>query len=103
MSKGNETKASILDYVENFIDKRDNELRAATSDDEEQAPPIRGVDRDTIVIKTSADDFQRDEVVSIYFLFLRCLLCIDFFLFRIIVHQHPLILILVNLILKQIH
>lgn len=69
MSKGNETKASIINYVENFIDKRDNELNAASSGDEE-APITRGVDRDSIVIKTgggSGDNYPHDDLVNICF------------------------------------
>ncbi|CAF2381047.1 unnamed protein product [Rotaria sp. Silwood2] len=51
-------KSSIINYVENFIDKRNNELRTTMSDDN-NAPLAHGIDRDTIVIKTNVDDFPR--------------------------------------------
>jgi hypothetical protein len=65
MSKGEEAKTSILNYVENFIDKRDNELRTTVGDDEE-AHATRGVDRDKIVITSGEGDYQREPIVSIF-------------------------------------
>ena len=54
-------KQSILKYVENFIEKRDNELR--TTDDE--IPFQRGVDKESIVInRDSGDEFGRTNLVS---------------------------------------
>lgn len=67
MSKENEAKTSIINYVENFIDKRDNELNATAGDDSE-ARVTRGVDRDSIVIKTGDDNYQSEQLVSILFL-----------------------------------
>ncbi|CAF0742742.1 unnamed protein product [Rotaria sordida] len=54
-------KSSIIDYVENFIDKRNNELRATTVN-ESDVPLAHGIDRDSIVFKTDADGFQRKNV-----------------------------------------
>lgn len=54
-------KQSILKYVENFIEKRDNELR--TTDDEIPFP--RSVDKESIVInRGSGDEFGRENLVS---------------------------------------
>jgi hypothetical protein len=64
MSTKNEAKASIIDYVENFIDKRDNELRATADEDDETRVP-RGVDRSSIIITSGADNYRGEEVVSI--------------------------------------
>ena len=55
------TKESILKYVENFIEKRDNELR--TSDEEMPFP--RGVEKESIVIRRGADDgYGQENLVS---------------------------------------
>ncbi|CAF4761348.1 unnamed protein product, partial [Rotaria socialis] len=51
-------KASIRSYVENFIEKRDNELRTANNDQSDIQPP-QSVDRDSIVIETNAENFPR--------------------------------------------
>ncbi|CAF3379661.1 unnamed protein product [Rotaria sp. Silwood1] len=54
-------KTSIINYVENFIDKRNNDLRT-TMDDDDNVPLTQGIDRDSIVIKTSVDDFARQNL-----------------------------------------
>lgn len=66
MSKEQGTKASIRNYVGNFIDKRDNELRGASGDDDE-AEVASGIDRDSIVIHTGDDDYSSEKVVNILF------------------------------------
>ncbi len=65
MSNGEDIKDSILNYVENFIDKRDNQLRATTEDDDADTRATRGVDREDIVITTDADEYQRERLVSL--------------------------------------
>jgi acetoin utilization deacetylase AcuC-like enzyme len=55
----NSTKDSIIRYVENFIEKRDNELRTTTGD----TLTSRGIDKDTIVIQSGHDEYQRDRLV----------------------------------------
>ncbi|CAF2041181.1 unnamed protein product [Rotaria magnacalcarata] len=52
------TKASIISYVENFIEKHDNELRTPDSDESDIQLP-RTVDRDSIVIGTNAENLPR--------------------------------------------
>ena len=67
MSEGEKTtaptKSSIIDYVGNFIEKRDNEVRQATGDTATTQAP-RGVDRDRIVVDTDQDGFSGDISVS---------------------------------------
>lgn len=94
MSQERNVKASILNYVENFIDKRDQELRG-TSSDEDEYQRKRKVDRDAIVIKSGDEDYPLERLVNIFtkFSFLLNFL-LDFS--RIIVHQHQRISMLMN-------
>ena len=66
MSRKENKKESILNYVENFIDKRDNELRSE-SDDENDDQFTRGVDRDRITIRTDGTDFEHETLVCIFY------------------------------------
>ena len=76
MSKDENAKESILNYVENFIDKRDNELRAA-SGDEVSAPGTPKISRESIVIKSNDTDFPSETLVNQFnFLFY---LFVDFY------------------------
>ena len=69
MARKGEIKDSILNYVENFMDKRDTELRSTTGDDyQEQVSPR--VSRDSIVINAGINGSQDSLVVSIFVLFL---------------------------------
>lgn len=65
MSQERNTKNSILNYVETFIEKRDQERRASSSDDDEYQRK-RGIDRDTIIIKTVDEDYPREKPVNIF-------------------------------------
>ena len=56
-------KSSIINYVENFIDKRNNELRASADEDDATVITTE-INRDSIVIKTG-DDYQPGNAVSI--------------------------------------
>ena len=47
MEKENSPKTSIRNYVSSFIDKRDNELRTASGEDDD-TEEIPGIDRDSI-------------------------------------------------------
>jgi hypothetical protein len=58
------TKSSIINYVGDFIEKRDNQLR--TSGDEGAAQTARGVDRDAIVVDTHGNGYRREHVVSTF-------------------------------------
>ena len=53
------TKAAILNYVENFIEKRDNQRRASG----DSVIDAR-LDKDSIVINTDASNFRGDNLVS---------------------------------------
>ena len=64
MSQERNAKASILNYVENFIDRRDQELRGASSDEDDYQRKRR-IDRDAIVIKSGDDDFRLEQLVNI--------------------------------------
>jgi hypothetical protein len=57
-------KSSIINYVGNFIEKRDNQLRTSGGD-QDGAQPTRAVDRDAIVVDTNENDYEREHVVSI--------------------------------------
>ena len=57
------TKAAILNYVENFIEKRDNQRRAS-GDAVIDARSDRGLDKDSIVINTQTGSFRGDSLVS---------------------------------------
>jgi hypothetical protein len=59
------TKASIINYVENFIEKHDNELRTAAGGADNDAQSTRGVNRDSIFIKRGENDYQHESLVSI--------------------------------------
>lgn len=63
MSRDENVKESILNYVENFIDKRDNELRTA-SGDEASSPETPRVARENIVIKSSETDFPSENLLD---------------------------------------
>ena len=58
------TKSSIINYVENFIEKRDNELRTVAGDDND-AELTRGANKESIFIQSADSDFKRATFVSI--------------------------------------
>ncbi|CAF1383172.1 unnamed protein product [Adineta steineri] len=53
-------KSSIINYVENFIDKRNRELRASTGD-ESDTSATHEVNRDSIVINTGDNEYRHDK------------------------------------------
>jgi hypothetical protein len=57
-------KSSIINYVENFIEKRNSEVRAS-ADDLSNTVAANPVDRDSIVIKTGDSDYHEGDLVSI--------------------------------------
>lgn len=67
----NSPKSSILNYVENFIEKRERELGSGT-DEETGTPLTRRVDRNAIVINRSAEEFPKSNLVRI------CFYCLPF-------------------------
>ena len=64
MSQERNVKNSILNYVETFIDKRDQERRESSSDDDDYQRK-RGIDRNTVVIKEGDEDYPREKLVNI--------------------------------------
>jgi hypothetical protein len=61
MSTEHSTKASIRNYVQNFIDKRDSELRGASGDDDE-TQLVSGIDQDSIEINTGDDAYSHEKL-----------------------------------------
>lgn len=68
--EANPKKTSIINYVENFIDKRDNELRRSGNGETEN-PLARGIDRDSIIIETNVNNAARENTVNISENFIR--------------------------------
>jgi hypothetical protein len=64
MSKEKEAKTSIINYVENFVDKRDKQLRTTTGS---KTTVTQKVDRNSIVIKSDEDYYEREKFVSSFF------------------------------------
>jgi len=64
MSKEKEAKSSIINYVENFVDKREKELGTKNGT---RTSVTRKIDRDSIVIKSDEDYYLREKFVSIFF------------------------------------
>ena len=60
-------KSSILNYVENFINKRDNEFRATAGDEEGDRQLTHTIDRNTIIIDTDTANISHDNLVSILY------------------------------------
>ncbi|UJR35502.1 hypothetical protein I4U23_028256 [Adineta vaga] len=65
MSKEEDTKtpvkSSIINYVENFVEKRNTELRASTGDDSDTSI-THEINKDSIVIKTGHDEYREDHL-----------------------------------------
>ena len=55
-----EKKSSLLNYVGDFIEKRDNVSRKTTGDDR-----TRSFDKDLVTINTSEGTFQHSNLVSL--------------------------------------
>jgi len=66
MSREKEAKTSIINYVENFVDKRDKQLRTTTGN---KTTVTQKIDRNSIVIKSDEDYYEREKFVSIVFFF----------------------------------
>lgn len=64
MSQERNVKNSILNYVETFIEKRDQERRESSSDDDDYQRK-RGIDRNAVVIKEGDEDYPREKLVNI--------------------------------------
>ncbi len=86
MSKEHNTKASIRNYVGDFIDKRDNELRAASGDEDAQS--TSRLDRDSIEINIDDEEFARERLVNIIFFNIIFRMSAFFFFCRMNVHHH---------------
>lgn len=57
------TKAAIINYAGNFVDKRDAELRASTGDLSDTSV-THEVNRDSFVIRAGDEDYRYDNAVS---------------------------------------
>jgi hypothetical protein len=64
VEKNSKKKSSLLGYVGDFIEKRDNQLQE-TAHENGQVQLSRGFDKDSVVIKTGEEDFQPTSLVCI--------------------------------------
>ncbi len=95
-----EKKSSLLNYVGNFIEKRDNQLRETVGEDGVY-PLIDRFDEDSVVITNGEGDFRQINLVSIIEIYPKKNY-LWFVFYRIIDHRNRLILIMINLVLTLI-